>query len=107
MKALRIAICLSCLTAIASATDLYVSPGGSDTNPGTADQPLATLAGARGAIRTVKAQGPLTEPVGIRRKPGQAEQHRLEPCAPYRLGRIERHGRHLYARAVPGHPGPP
>ena len=33
--------------------DYYVSPGGSDTNPGTEIQPFATLARARDAVRTV------------------------------------------------------
>jgi len=38
---------------------LYVSPGGSDTGAGTKDRPLATLAGARRAIRRLKAAGAL------------------------------------------------
>ena len=33
--------------------DYYVSPGGSDANPGTATQPFATLARARDAVRAV------------------------------------------------------
>jgi len=32
---------------------LYVSPGGDDANPGTKDQPLATIGGARDAVRQV------------------------------------------------------
>ena len=32
---------------------LYVSPAGDDANPGTKDQPLATLGGARDAVRQV------------------------------------------------------
>ena len=38
---------------------LYVAPGGSDTNPGTKDKPLATPAGGRDAVRKIKAAGPL------------------------------------------------
>lgn len=36
---------------------LYVATNGSDTNPGTADSPLATLRGARDAVRRLKTQG--------------------------------------------------
>lgn len=39
----------------------YVSPAGNDANPGTIDQPLATLAGARDKVRTVlDGQGDIT-----------------------------------------------
>ena len=41
------------LSAQAMALDLYVSPQGKDTNPGTQGAPLATLAAARDAARTV------------------------------------------------------
>ena len=37
--------------------DLFVAPSGRDDNPGTAEKPLATLAGARDAIRRLKAKG--------------------------------------------------
>lgn len=50
----------------AGAVDLYVQPGGSDTNPGTAEKPLASLTGARDAIRRLKAKGPLTEAVYVK-----------------------------------------
>src|SRR5262245_52158991 len=39
--------------------DLFVAPNGRDDNPGTAEKPLATLAGARDAIRRLKARGGL------------------------------------------------
>jgi hypothetical protein len=39
--------------------DLFVAPGGRDDNPGTAEKPLATLAGARDAIRRLRARGGL------------------------------------------------
>jgi len=38
---------------------LHVAPGGSDTNAGTRDRPLATLEAAREAVRKLKAAGPL------------------------------------------------
>lgn len=51
--------------ATTSAADVYVSPQGSDANPGTADRPFATLARARDAVRALKAQGPLAESVRV------------------------------------------
>lgn len=43
------------------AAEIYVSPSGSDMNPGTKAAPLATLAAARDAARTIKKLGePLT-----------------------------------------------
>src|SRR5262249_27046678 len=39
--------------------DFFVAPGGRDDNPGTAEKPLATLGGARDAIRRLKARGGL------------------------------------------------
>ncbi len=38
--------------------ELYVSPDGSDGNPGTASQPLRTLQGARDRVRTMDKDGP-------------------------------------------------
>lgn len=38
---------------------LFVAPAGNDTDPGTAEQPLATLAGARDRIRAIKSDGGL------------------------------------------------
>ena len=40
---------------------IYVSPNGSDQNSGTEDAPLATMAGARDMIRTLKADGELPD----------------------------------------------
>jgi hypothetical protein len=39
------------------AADLYVAPGGRDTNPGTRQRPLGTLEAARDAIRKQIADG--------------------------------------------------
>lgn len=64
----RDAFCLLlvCLVApAASAKDLYVSPSGSDENPGTEVRPFATLARARDAIRVLKAGGGIQEPVTV------------------------------------------
>lgn len=47
------------LATSAAAGTLYVSPAGDDTNPGTEQHPLATLAGARDRIRQVQATGGL------------------------------------------------
>jgi len=48
----------------ALAAELYVSPTGNDANPGTQSQPLATLRGARDAIRSIKQRAGLP-PDGI------------------------------------------
>ena len=37
-----------------SGKDYYVATDGDDTNPGTADEPFATLNGAQAAIRSIK-----------------------------------------------------
>src|SRR5262249_13481800 len=44
------------------ATTLYVAPNGSDTAPGTRARPLASLEGARDALRRLKAAGQFVEP---------------------------------------------
>lgn len=57
----------------ALAATFYVAPDGNDAwsgriekpNAAKSDGPLATLAGARNAVRKLKAAGPLTEPVRI------------------------------------------
>lgn len=41
----------------ADAEELYVAPNGADVNPGTLEQPLATLATARGAVRALRTGG--------------------------------------------------
>lgn len=41
------------------AITLWIRPGGSDSNPGTATRPLRTLLGARDRIRSLKESGPL------------------------------------------------
>ena len=38
-----------------SARDIYVSPTGNDRNPGTKEQPLASLSGARDVVRNLRA----------------------------------------------------
>lgn len=46
-------------------TRLYVAPDGSDTWPGTENQPLATIAGARDAIRQARAGGADLGPIEV------------------------------------------
>lgn len=48
------------LAVAASGAELHVSPGGRDTNPGTPEAPLASLAGARDAVRRHAGPGPVT-----------------------------------------------
>src|SRR5882724_7350530 len=45
---------------IAPASDIYVSPVGRDSNPGTKDRPLASLAAAQKVARSRKSTGPVT-----------------------------------------------
>src|SRR5262249_22917686 len=53
----------------AFAVECFVSPQGSDTNPGTSTRPFATLEQARDTIRALKAQGPLPGPVCVHLEP--------------------------------------
>ncbi len=50
---------------MASAAEFHMAPAGNDGNPGTQAAPLATLKGARDAIRALKAKGPLSDPVRV------------------------------------------
>lgn len=50
-------VCLLALTGAAWAVEFHVAPGGSDAAAGTAARPLATLAGARDAVRAWRAGG--------------------------------------------------
>lgn len=59
------ATALAFATTASLAADFYVTPNGSDANPGTQTQPLATLERARDAIRSLKQAGPLKEPVTV------------------------------------------
>lgn len=65
MNASVAVLCLMGAISPATATDFHVSPQGAATNPGTAAKPFSTLEQARAAIRTLKAQGPLTGPVRV------------------------------------------
>ncbi len=47
-----------------AATQVFVAPKGDDANPGTRERPLATLAGARDAVRVMKRKG-LRAPVEV------------------------------------------
>jgi hypothetical protein len=47
------------------AAEFHVGPNGSDANPGTVTRPFATLERARDAVRKLKQDGPLREPVTV------------------------------------------
>ncbi len=58
----RALVHLACCTTLtpgvlAAPLSLHVAPGGSDTQPGTADKPLLTLDRARDALRTLRREG--------------------------------------------------
>lgn len=44
---------------------IYVSPKGNDQNPGTKDKPLATLTGARNAVRSYKSDHTVSDTLSI------------------------------------------
>ncbi|MFP5080663.1 right-handed parallel beta-helix repeat-containing protein [Pedobacter sp. JCM 36344] len=52
------------------ALNIYVSPKGNDSNPGTVQKPLATLIAARDMIRKLKKAGKLIEAVNVIFKSG-------------------------------------
>lgn len=49
----------------ASAISIYVSPGGNDANPGTADKPFATITAAIRYVRQLRKSQKLTSPVEV------------------------------------------
>jgi hypothetical protein len=53
------------------AVEFFVAPTGNDANPGTRQQPFASLEKARDAIRALKAKGALPGPVCVRLLPGE------------------------------------
>ncbi len=73
-----IGICIGMISATSEAATLHVSSHGNDAwsgslpSPNTTgtDGPLASLIGARDAVRKLKSAGPLREPVSIRIQPG-------------------------------------
>ena len=62
--AILIIICLFALRGILPGQQIYLSPSGSDTNPGTIDLPLASLTAARDKARMIRDEDP-REPVEI------------------------------------------
>ena len=74
-----ITIVLALAGQVAAAADLYVSPEGNDAWTGTlaksnqarTDGPLASLIGARDAIRKLKAAGALQQPIRVRIQSGR------------------------------------
>lgn len=61
---------LTAASCAAAPVTLHVAPHGCDANPGTAQEPFATLVRARDAIRTMKRGGPLPGPVEVVLAPG-------------------------------------
>ncbi|MHC4131520.1 MAG: hypothetical protein ACYSR3_05930 [Planctomycetota bacterium] len=51
---------LAVFAAQSLAVDIYVSPSGDDSNPGTKEKPLNTFQAARDKVRTVKENGDIT-----------------------------------------------
>ena len=53
---IRIICVLLALEADGLSKDFYISPSGSDLDPGTTDKPFKTLRAARDAVRKIKKQ---------------------------------------------------
>ena len=61
VRGLRFLIALLTLVALAPSTmanEIFVSPSGSDTNEGSLDSPLATIASAQAKVRAIKQKTP-------------------------------------------------
>jgi len=54
----------------AHAVDLYVAPSGNDANPGTQDQPFATLERARDVLRVERRAGRHGSPLVVNLRGG-------------------------------------
>lgn len=65
MRTLTLVLLTSLIISRAWAVEFYVSPDGSNDNPGTQARPFATLHRARDAIRALKAGGEFKEPVTV------------------------------------------
>ncbi|MHC5538093.1 right-handed parallel beta-helix repeat-containing protein, partial [Singulisphaera rosea] len=61
-RPILLGVVLSLLASSLQAAEFHVSPRGDDRNPGTAERPWKSLAGARDGVRTLKAKssGPIT-----------------------------------------------
>lgn len=57
---------VTCWTYSLFATTLYLSPSGSDKNPGTKRKPLASLNGARDKIRDLRRQGNINDTIFVK-----------------------------------------
>jgi hypothetical protein len=85
--------------AASSAREIFVSPTGSDSNPGTHDRPLASLDAARDAIRTWKSAGTLGGAVTV-----WLEADDYELTNPFELSAADSGSRSapIVYRSVPG-----
>lgn len=60
-RLLPLIVCIAFLIGHAPAAEFYVAPNGDDANPGTAEEPFATLERARDAVRRSKAHAPTSK----------------------------------------------
>ncbi len=65
LRRMMVVAALTCSLPALARLDLFVSPGGSDTGPGTLAQPFTTVERARDAVRERRAAGQLTGPVTV------------------------------------------
>lgn len=71
MRILFTAIVVLLLSLGSAEAQLYVAPNGNDTNPGTELKPLASLVGARNAVRQFKKAHRITVPITVTIKGGR------------------------------------
>jgi hypothetical protein len=95
---LFVASCLVVTGTPATATDLYVAPGGDDANAGKQDKPLATIAKARDAVRKLIAAG-LKSDVNVYLRAGVYRLNKPLTFGP------EDSGTESYAVTYAAHPG--
>lgn len=68
------------------AASWYVSPSGNDANPGTCERPFATLYRARDAIRELKRDKPIEEPMTVYLRGGRFSLEKLLEFTPADAG---------------------
>ena len=96
-KMKKYALLFACFLAVlfvteSMAVEFYVSPWGNDSNRGTKEKPLKTLAAARDKVRTIKKDGDITvyfrdgfyyfaKPVKLTIKDSGSENRKIKYCA--------------------------
>ena len=62
-----------CVASLSASTVIHVAPDGNDSNPGSHAKPFQTITRAQQAVRELKQQGTLTQPVAVLLQAGRYE----------------------------------